>query len=177
MVYLWIALLLVLLTALWVTNLFGAPGNWLMILAVIGWMVFGPEGYQVGWLVLTILMILAGLGELVEFGASVFGTKKLGGTNRGATCSVVGSIVGGIAGAFLGIPFPVPLVGSLIGSLLFAGIGAWIGASLGERWAGKTIQESVQIGGAAFLGRILGTIGKFVVGLVMLVFIGFSLFF
>lgn len=177
MVYVWIILFVVLLCGLWATNLVGLPGNWLMILSAIAWMFLGPADYQFGWLAILVLVVLAGIGELIEFGASVLGTKKLGGSNLGATCSVVGSIAGGIAGAFLGIPVPIPLVGMLVGSLIFAGVGAWIGATLGERWAGKSVQQSVQIGGAAFLGRIMGTIGKVVVGLAMLVFTGFSMFF
>ena len=74
-----------------------------------------------------------------------------------------------MAGAVFGIPFPIPLVGMLIGSILFAGVGAWIGATLGERWVGKPMNESVKIGAVAFLGRLLGTAGKLVVGSTMVV--------
>ena len=153
----------------WLINFFGLPGNWLILVAAVVWMFFGPAEFQYGWLVPVLLLALALLGEAIEFGASVLGAKKLGGSNRGATCSVVGSIAGGIAGAILGIPIPIPLVGMLLGSILFAGIGAWIGASIGEQWDGKTVKESVQIGGAAFMGRVLGTVGKVVVGFVMAV--------
>ena len=37
MIYLWIILFILLLIALWLTNLLGLPGNWLMILAAGCW--------------------------------------------------------------------------------------------------------------------------------------------
>ncbi|MEL7498072.1 MAG: DUF456 domain-containing protein [Planctomycetota bacterium] len=177
LIYIWLTLFIVILVLFWTTNLLGVPGNWLLLAAALVWMFIGPSDFRFGWFAIIMLLLLAGLGELIEFGASVVSTKRLGGTNRGATCSLVGSIVGGIAGAFLGIPIPIPLIGMVIGSILFAGIGAWIGATIGERWAGKSVQESVQIGGAAFLGRILGTVGKVVIGLVMVVFTVVSMFY
>ena len=167
MIYVWLTLLALVLLLLWAINFFGLPGNWGIVLAAIGWMLLAPEGFGYSWLTVVALVVLGLLGEAIEFLASVLGTKKLGGSNRGATCSVVGSIAGGIAGLFFGIPIPIPVVGSLVGAILFAGIGALIGATIGEQWEGKTVKESVQIGGAAFLGRVAGTIGKVVVGLAM----------
>ena len=111
-----------------------------------------------------VLVFLALIGEAIEFGASVLGTKQLGGSGRGATLSVAGSMIGGVMGAIFGIPVPIPLVGMLIGSVLFAALGAWIGATIGEKWVGKPMKQSVQIGGAAALGRLLGTLGKLVLG-------------
>ncbi len=169
MIYVWLTLFIVAVISFWFVNLIGMPGNWGIVVVAILWMFFGPADYQFSWLVVFVLTMLALVGEALEFGASVFGTKKLGGSSRGATLSVIGSIIGGIVGAIFGIPIPIPLVGILIGSLLFAGIGAWIGATIGEKWVGKTTKESVQIGGAAFAGRILGTLGKLAVGSSMVV--------
>ena len=176
MIYLWILLFALLLVSFWAINFFGLPGNWLIVLAAVAWMFLGPEEYRFGWIVPVSLVALGLVGEALEFLASVLGTRQLGGSNRGATCSVIGSIAGGIAGIFFGIPIPIPIVGSLVGAILFAGIGAWIGATIGEQWEGKSVKESIQIGGAAFLGRIMGTIGKVVVGLGMVVFTLLSLF-
>lgn len=168
MIYLWLTLFVSLIVFFWSLNFIGLPGNWLILGLALAWMLVGPESYRFSWLVILVLALLATLGEAIEFGASVLGTKKLGGSTRGATLSVVGSIIGGIAGAIFGIPFPIPLVGMLIGSVLFAAAGAWIGATLGEKWVGKPLKESVQIGGAAFAGRLAGTAGKLALGAAMM---------
>lgn len=169
MIFLWLTLFAVFVVFFWMLNLVGLPGNWLILGLALLWILVGPADYRFSWLVIVALAVLAVLGEAIEFGASVLGTKKLGGSTRGATLSVIGSIAGGIAGAIFGIPFPIPLVGMLIGSVLFAAIGAWIGATLGEKWVGKPMKESVQIGGAAFAGRIVGTAGKLALGAAMMV--------
>ena len=169
MVYVWLTLFIVLVILFWALNLIGLPGNWMIVAIALLWMFVGPDDYHIHWGISVVLVILAIIGELVEFLTSVLGTKKLGGSTRGATLSVVGSIAGGMAGAVFGIPFPIPLVGMLIGSILFAGIGAWIGATLGEKWVGKPTKESVKIGGAAFFGRLFGTAGKLLVGSTMVV--------
>ena len=169
MVYVWLTLFVVSVILFWGLNLIGLPGNWMIVAVALLWIFVGPGQYQFHWGIPVALVLLATFGELIEFLTSVLGTKQLGGSNRGATLSVIGSIAGGMAGAVFGIPFPIPLVGMLIGSILFAGVGAWIGATLGERWVGKPMNESVKIGAVAFLGRLLGTAGKLAVGSTMVV--------
>jgi uncharacterized protein YqgC (DUF456 family) len=164
MIYVWLTLFILLIASFWSLNLIGLPGNWMMVALAITWAVFGPAGYRFSWIVVAVLVLLALIGEGIEFGASVLGTKQLGGSSRGATLSVVGSVIGGILGAIFGIPVPIPLVGMLIGSVLFAAVGAWVGAMIGEHWVGKPVKESMQIGGAAFIGRLLGTLGKLMLG-------------
>ena len=167
MVYVWIVLFIIVILAFLMTNLFGLPGNWFIILTVVLWIWLGPKQapHDLGWYIVLALVVLAAVGELLEFGASVAGTSKMGGSKIGATASLVGSILGGIAGAIFGLPIPV--VGWIIGSVLFVCVGAMIGATLGERWMGKPIKSSLKIGGAAFVGRMLGTVGKITLGSVM----------
>jgi uncharacterized protein YqgC (DUF456 family) len=43
------------------------------------------------------------------------------------------------------------------------------GAWAGEHWFGKDARTSMKVGLAAFVGRILGTIGKSIFGAVMVV--------
>lgn len=169
MIYVWITLFIILILVFWLLNLIGLPGNWMIVAIAILWAIFGPLDYRFHWAVPVVLVVLALLGELIEFLASVLGTKKLGGSTRGATLSVIGSMIGGLVGAVFGIPVPIPLVGMLIGSILFAAIGAWVGATIGEKWVGKPTKQSLKIGGAAFVGRLLGTIGKLVMGSTMAV--------
>ncbi len=169
MVYVWIVLFIIVILVFWMTNLFGLPGNWFILAAVILWVWLGPqlEPHNLGWYNVLTLSILATLGEILEFGASVAGTNRLGGSKAGATASLIGSILGGIVGAVFGLPIPV--VGWIIGTVLFACLGAMVGATLAERWMGKPMKSSLKIGGAAFIGRMLGTVGKITLGSVMTV--------
>ncbi len=72
-------------------------------------------------------------------------------------------------GIFVGVP--VPVVGSIIAAVLFAGLGALIGAVIGERWKGRNFDDSLTIGWAAFFGRLLGTLGKVLIGSTMVAII------
>ena len=81
MVYLLFALFIILLISFWVLNLIGLPGNWLIVVLSLLWMLFGPEQYDITWLTIAVLIGLAALGEAIEFGTSVVGTKTRCPTN------------------------------------------------------------------------------------------------
>lgn len=163
-------LLLITLTLLtisgWAMNLLGMPGNWLMVaLAVGAYFLFASDRLaHVGLLPLALILSVTALGELLEFAAGALGASKLGASKRATVLAVVGSISGAIVGLVAGAIIPIPIVGSLIGSLLLGGLGAAVGAVGGERWAGKSWDDSMQVGHAAFWGRLLGTFGKAVCG-------------
>ncbi len=72
-------------------------------------------------------------------------------------------------GAVVGIPIPIPIVGLVIGSVLFACVGALVGAAIGEKWHGSKLDHSLKVGGAAFAGRLVGTLGKIAMGSAILV--------
>ena len=170
----WIELgLALLLTALaisgWVANVLGMPGNWLIAVMAVACWLWRPADLSthVAWLPLLALVLVAGLGELLEFAASALGVSRMGGSRRGTLLSIVGSVSGAIAGLFVGTLIPIPIVGSLLGSLLLGAAGAFAGAIVGERWIGRDWDSSLQIGGAAFWGRLLGTVGKAVCGTVV----------
>lgn len=148
-------------------NILGLPGNWLIVILAGGCYWLRPESASshlaLGtWMV---LLAIASLGELLEFAAGAMGTSRKGGSKRGAVLAIVGSIVGAIAGLSLGSV--VPVVGNLIASLLLGAFGALVGAIAGERWAGKDWNLSIEIGHAAFWGRLLGTVGKAVCGTIV----------
>jgi uncharacterized protein YqgC (DUF456 family) len=169
--YVWAVLLVVGSFVGWLLNLIGLPGNWLALAccAVYAW--GGPnEGrLNIGWGVVGSLCALALVGELIEFLAGAWGARRAGGSSRGAALALAGSVVGGFAGMFVGVPIPV--VGPLAGALLFASLGALAGAVVGERWKGRGMDESLRVGNAAFWARMLGTLGKTLVGAVMLALI------
>ena len=107
------------------------PGTWiLLILALVIELVdvyyLAPPHETFGWGLLAACLLLALLGELLEFGAGVAGAKAGGGTRRG----MVGALVGGLLGAIVLTPLlPIPVVGTLVGALL----GTFAGALLAER--------------------------------------------
>lgn len=150
-----------------ILTLLGMPGNWGVVLLAGLAMWLAPKDYlsHVDGKVVIALVVIALIGEGIEFAAGALGVGKLGGAKRSAALAVVGSIVGAIVGMFVGLPIPV--VGSLVASLLFGGVGALVGAALGERWVGKDWDGSLQVGIAAFWGKLLGTFGKVVCGAVM----------
>ena len=158
---LWAVLLVLVLLVGWGMNLFGLPGNWINLAAIAVYAFLIPAGQRlsIGWFAVTMVLVLALLGELIEAAASALGVTRVGGSRRGALLAMVGSMVGGIVGAIVGLPF-IPVVGSLVGIVLFASLGALAGAMVGERWKGQDWNASLNVGHAAFWGRLLGTLGK-----------------
>lgn len=156
-------LLLLILAACWVLTLLGMPGNWLIVISTALYAYLWPV--RLGWRTVVVVLALAVLGEVLELFTSVVTTSRAGGSRRGAFLALVGSLVGGVAGLFIGLP--VPLIGSILAAVLFAGLGAMAGAVLGETWKGKTMGKSLEVGHAAFWGRLTGTLAKSMCGAVM----------
>ena len=152
-------------------NASGAPGNWVMILiaGIYSWLMPPNSPYHIGLIVIVLVLLLAVIGEVLEFLTGALGTKKVGGSKRGMWFSVIGSVFGSIAGIFIGIP--IPIIGSLVAALLFSGLGALLGAYYGERVEGKNSSEAWKVGISSFAGRILGSIFKMICGLISLILI------
>jgi uncharacterized protein YqgC (DUF456 family) len=165
---LWAFVLAAVLVVCWAANLLGAPGNWAMLLAAAVYWWFAPAGERVhfSWGVLVAMAVLAALGEVVEFAAGAAGASKAGGSKRSAALALAGSLLGGLVGLFVGLPIPV--VGQIAAALIFASLGAMGGAVLGEHWKGRTLEEGMKVGQAAFWGRLWGTLGKAACGAAIL---------
>ncbi len=170
-------LLLLALLAFWLLTVVGMPGNWLMVAAtaLYAWLVPEDAAASLGWGVVLAVALLAGLGELLEALAAALGVAKAGGSRRGAVLALLGSLGGGLLGMVVGLP--IPLLGPLLAAVLFAGIGALLGAMLGERWKGRDLDESWAVGKGAFWGRLLGTLGKVLVGSIMIGVVAVALVF
>lgn len=163
-----LAVVLVLaLMAGWVMTVLGMPGNWVIVAAAAGYAALvGPESrLAIGWGVVLVLLVLAGLGELLELIASALGVARRGGSRRAAVFALVGSLAGAFVGLFVGLPIPV--VGSLVGAVLLSSLGALVGAVAGEISQGRGALKSWEIGRAAFWGRLLGTAAKIIVACAM----------
>ena len=170
--YLWAVLLVLSALACWMLNVLAVPGsNWLMIVLSVLYVWQGPDEGRLAltWAAIGYLVVLAALGELVEFLAGAAGVQNAGGSRRSAALAILGSIFGGLMGAL--ITFPVPILGPLVGAILLAGVGALGGALLGEWWKGRQWEQSWEVGKAAFWGRLFGTFGKILFGSVMVVVI------
>ncbi|MFL5330093.1 MAG: DUF456 domain-containing protein [Gemmataceae bacterium] len=167
MTLLWAVLFALAVLAFWCTNLFGVPGNWLIVAATVlyAWLIPPESRVAIGWPVVAVVTGLAVLGEIMELIASAAGVKKVGGSRLGAVLALFGSVAGAIVGIFVGMPIPV--IGSMIAALLFAGLGALVGAMLGETIGGKSLAASWKVGQAAFWGRLIGTFAKALIGAVM----------
>jgi uncharacterized protein len=156
------------------------PGTWIMLAAAVVielvddlWL-SSPEGESAvtfGWRIIGVCAALAVVGEVIEFFAGAAGTKAGGGTRRG----MIGAIVGGFVGAIVFTPIiPIPLIGTLIGAL----IGTFAGAVVAE----VTAREAMTVGGSmrpatgALIGRVLGTVGKMAIAVVMWLVLGVSAF-
>ena len=116
---------------------------------------YAPAGSEqtFSWILLSVCLAAATIGEVLEFIAGALGAKHAGSSPRGTW----GALAGGIIGAILGIFIPIPIVGSLIGAI----IGTFAGAILGEMTAPETtIRSTLKPATGATIGRILGTLSK-----------------
>jgi uncharacterized protein YqgC (DUF456 family) len=163
MVVVW-ATLLTLVNLGWLAaGVLGLPGNWLMVLSAAGlawWRHSAGQPPLLSPATLVAAVVLAAAGELVEFLAGAVGSRRAGGTRRGAIGALAGGLVGGVAGTFL---IPVPLLGALLGACA----GACLGAAGLELTGGRSWAASVNAGVGAGFGTLLGRGGKLAVGIVI----------
>lgn len=169
-------LLVILCICAWALNFIALPGNWIVVAAaaLFAWLAPHPNRDGLLWWTVGAVTLLAMLGELIEFAAGAFGAKKLGGSRRGMILAMVAAMIGSIVGAMIGVP--VPLIGPLIGAVLGGALGAFAGAYAGESWKGLSQRDAVAVSTAALVGRVLGTVGKILMGMVMLVVMTVDLF-
>lgn len=169
MLYVLLTLLVVTNAAMLLLNLFALPGNWLMIAltALFAWWQSDTSIFSVYTLVAVVVVAIA--GEIVEFIAGPGGARKAGSTFRGAFGAIVGMMASAIAGTVI---VPIPIVGTIIGGAL----GACLGTAALELTAGKKLDHSFRVGFGAGLGVLLGTGGKFLIGVLIWLIIALAAF-
>ena len=173
----WALFFLLLLIVSLFLNSSGAPGNWIMlgVASFYAYLMPSSSPYDLGLIVIGIVLLLSIIGEILEFFTGAISTKKAGGTKRGMWFSVIGSIIGSFAGIFVGIP--IPIIGSLIAALVFSGVGALLGAYYGEKVEGKDSKEAWKVGAFSFTGRILGSLFKVICGFIALICMSIAMVF
>ena len=163
MIYVLVVVFLLVLVLCALLNLVTLPGNWAMAVMVVLWALLGPAATttDMGLLFFVAFFGLAVAGEIVEFLAQLWGAKKYGSSN---TATVAG-MIGAIAGAIFLAPF---LFG--IGAIFGALGGAWLGSFAGERLlVGRPTPQAVTAANGALMGRFLGMVVKFGLGITMVV--------
>lgn len=140
-------------------NLVTLPGNWAIVALVVAWAVLVPDnGLGIPFFVM--LTGLAVVGEVVEFGAQIWGAKKYGSSRVSTWAGVIGAILGALFGA----PFLFG-VGAVFGALF----GAWAGCFLAERLIRRQpASVAFRAAQGAFVGKFLGMVIKFGLGMAML---------
>jgi uncharacterized protein len=169
--YLCAVLLLVAMAGAWFANVFALPGNWLMVgLATLFAFIFPlSAGRGLHWKTVAVAAGLALVGEIVEVAAGAAGAKRSGASRRAMLLAVVGTMIGSVLGAFVAIP--IPIVGPIVGAVGGGALGAFAGAYVGETALGRSTEQSLAAGKGALIGRLLGTAGKLVIGVVLFVVI------
>lgn len=142
---------------------FTLPGAWLMLAAAVGCEAWHPGTFS--WWTIGICAALALLGEAAELIATALGATRAGGGRAGAWGAVGGTLLGAIVGTFM----PPPIIGTLAG----AAIGAGVGALTAERkWGGKSWDQAANIGSGAAMGRLVATVVKVGIALVIALTLG-----
>ena len=125
------------------------PGPTFLLIGLIlaSW---AEEFEYVGWVTITVLIILTGLAFLIDFIAGALGAKKSGASQR----ATFGAVIGAIIGLFFG----------LIGVF----VGPFIGAFIGEFTVQKKSAPAAQAGAGVLIGIIIGTAAKVAIGFAMI---------
>lgn len=142
---------------------FGLPGLWVMAGAIFVYSFVAPA--KIGIAIIVAAVLLAALGELIEFVLSGRYARKYGGSRRASW----GAILGGIIGAIVGVPLPV--VGSVVGALA----GSFIGALVAELTVGTATRQATRVATGALIGRVTAMAAKVGIGVVTIVVVLFAL--
>jgi len=138
---------------------FGLPGTFLQIAAALV-LALSSGGVLMAWYWVVLFLVLALLGEGIEFLSGQWGARKFGGSKQAAW----GALIGGLCGAiFGGVLIPIPVVGSLLASF----IGTFAGAIIGQMREEKMKALNLRVGVGAVIGRAIGVAFKLFIALVI----------
>ena len=138
----------------------GLPGTWLF-LAVAGGIKLLDPASPLDWWPIFVGIGLGLVAEAIEWVAASRYAMKYGGSPRAGW----GALIGGIAGALVG--FPVPLIGPLVGAVL----GTFFGALVAEYSVSGVSGGAERVAWGAMIGRIVATVAKVGLGVVIAVLV------
>jgi uncharacterized protein len=169
MLYAWLTILILLNALCLVLVVFGIPGNWLMVAVtcLFAWWQRDAGVFSGGTLIA--IVVLALMGELIEFLAGMLGAKRSGTSWQGSIAAIFGAMLGALIGTFA---IPVPLVGTLVGASVGAGLTVWVIETSRGQPAEHSLRRAVHAG----MGQILGTSSKMAVGVVIWLVIAVAAF-
>ncbi len=169
MLYFWSILLIILNTVWLALVVFALPGNWLIVISACLFAWWQGDKNVFSTYTLAAIIILAIIGELIEFFAGAGGAKKAGASWRGSIGAIIGALTGAVVGTFA---IPIPVLGTLIGTCTGAGLGAW---AL-ELTAGRQLKESLRFGIGAGIGAGIGITAKFAIGVIIWLIVAVAAF-
>lgn len=139
------------------------------VLMWVGFVLFKywPGAPAMSWIVLIFATFLMLLAQVVDWVASYWGVRKLGGTWRGGLGAIVGVIFGPLLGSIM------PGVGTLVGLL----VGPVVGAVIGELAGNKRFWEAHKAALGTLLGAFVAYIIKIMIAVVLLVLFIFAVLF
>lgn len=141
------------------THIFSFPANWFIILILGFWAWITPESTLTPSTFL-IFVVVAFIGECIEFALQVVGARKYGASSSGNW----GAFAGAIFGAILGAPFFLGL-----GALLGAVGGAYLGCLGVELMNHRPLADAKKAALGAMIGKVLGLAIKIGIGIAFLV--------
>jgi len=169
MIYFWATVLCAINLAWLAGTIFMLPGNWLMVATAAAFAWWQRDAGMMGVWPLVVAALLALVGEAIEFFASSLAVRSAGGTRWGAFGALMGAAAGLVVGTAL---IPVPVLGSLLGAC----VGAAAGSLGGELAAGRKSPGLWRPSLAAGAGRLIGTLAKFVIGVMIFLTIAVAAF-
>jgi uncharacterized protein len=169
--YLCALTLLLAMAGAWFANVFALPGNWLIVAlaALFAYLFPASAGRGLHWTTVEVAVGLALVGEVIELAAGAAGAKRSGASRRAMLLALVGTMIGSVMGALVTVP--IPIIGPIIGAVGGGALGAFAGAYVGETALGRSTEQSLAAGKGALIGRLLGTAGKLLIGVILFVVI------
>lgn len=161
MIWLYYALLALILVAGLALALLSLPGLWVM-LGALGLYAWITGGVYIGWKGLLILLILGIAAEASEALLGGMAAKRAGGSRRAA----LGALIGGTLGAIF-LTFGLFLIGTVIGACLGSAIGA-VAGELTVRHDPAPLGRLARVGWAAAHGRLIALVVKLLFGVIIL---------
>lgn len=138
----------------------GLPGTWIFLASAI-LLKLTDAGLALAWWPIWVGLALALVAEGIEFLAASGYAKRYGGSTRAGW----GALIGGIAGAIVG--FPIPLLGPLVGAL----VGTFLGALVAEVSVRGADVAAGRVAWGALIGRLVATVAKVSIGVVIAVLV------